>query len=160
MIARAVLLIFSFLPLMMFFTRKTIRKLAITRILVNTLLLGATVYFFYIEMVPNFYNDMQASKTIHWPITLEAKYRFWASIGFLFFHLLSFLVVLRFYAARTLKLKMIKNGGLTKAERGLVLGLASEGRSRTSTEINMGMKSIKNIQPGVEGGAGELRQTA
>ena len=55
---RVFLLLVSCVPFLIHFTRKTIKKIAVFRILADVALIGATVYYFYLEMVPTIYNEM------------------------------------------------------------------------------------------------------
>lgn len=137
---RCVLLVLSVIPFLIHFTRKTIRKIAICRIafdLIHMIVIGMV---FYKKMIINYYDDMQSENKLIWPSKVDPASRFWGALTLIVTHLIIMLVIFKFYYSRTLKLMMIKDGGLSDKERGLVIGLAPGGRSRTSTEIDMGMR--------------------
>jgi hypothetical protein len=105
--------------------------------MVDFIILAADVYLVYINILKNMYNCMMDKSS-----TLDhADYYFYGLLGLLAIHLICLLVVLCYYLNRTMDLQMIKEGGLSDEERGLVLGLAPGGRSRTSTEVAMGMRA-------------------
>lgn len=75
--------------------------------------------------------------TIPYPVQLPSKYYFYGCLVILVVLVVINAFLVRAYLKLGIKLKMLKEGGLTPQERGLVLGHAADGRSRTSTEIDM-----------------------
>jgi hypothetical protein len=142
---RGIVLVASVIPMLTFFTRKTIRKIAIFRVVFDFVLFAAVAGMFYVKLIPIFYKDMNMDqkKKLSQIQYMDPTIRFWSTIAILALSLVSLIIFVCFYYKRTIKLDMVKEGGLSVVERGLALGMAAEGRSRTSTEINMGMKSSK-----------------
>lgn len=122
---------------MMFFTRRTIRSIVISRITVDGVVLICAFMFGFISLLKDLHLKFQKGNIIPKPFELHSKYYLFGCIGIVLCVLVVNFLLVRAYLKLGIRLKMLKEGGLTPQERGLVLGHAANGRSRTSTEIDM-----------------------
>jgi hypothetical protein len=131
--------IFSLVPFFISFTRQTLRKIAILRIVLDLAMACFYVVWVYTDITNDLYILSYRQTTLGYKLKFEAKTCFWGCIIIIGLNLLCQILLVYGYCNRTMKLKMIKEGGLSDLERGLVLGMAAGGKSRSSTERLMGM---------------------